>query len=195
MTPPAARYPLSPLVPSSGGRACLVEHLRQLLALLLGGPLTSDAMLVRPVIRICVPCREHLVVVAGDLGHRNRRCPADAPATLADLIWSFQLTTRFPACVGQHSLCRDPCPAQPDEWIAFRGSEIVRAKRPQTGRSLRFDGRGGPTWQLCATVPRKIRRSPVTARQRASDRHLPSALPTTHSPDDSSEVRHPGPRW
>jgi hypothetical protein len=50
-------------------------------------------MLVRPLIRICVPRREHLVVVAGDLGHRNRRSPAHAPATLANLIWSFHLNT------------------------------------------------------------------------------------------------------
>ena len=81
------------LIPSSGHGACLIEHLRQLLALLLRGPLTCDAMLIRPLIRICVPRREHLVVMAGDLGHRNRRCPAHAPATLANLIWSFHLTT------------------------------------------------------------------------------------------------------
>ena len=91
---PAARYVFSWLIPSSGRGVCLVEHLRQLLALLLGGSLTGDAMLVCPVIRICVPRREHLVVMAGDLGHRNRRCPAHAPATLADLIWSFHLTTQ-----------------------------------------------------------------------------------------------------
>ena len=48
----ASRYLLFP--PSRRG-ACLVEHLRQLLALLLGGPLTCDAMLVRPLIRIGVP--------------------------------------------------------------------------------------------------------------------------------------------
>jgi len=84
---------LSRLIPSSGRGACLVEHLRQLLALLLGRPLAGDAVLVCPLIRICVPRREHLVVVAGDLGHRDRRCPAHAPATLADLIWSFHLTT------------------------------------------------------------------------------------------------------
>lgn len=80
------------LFPRSRRGACLVEHLRQLLALFLGGPLTCDAMLVRPLIRLGVPRREHLVVMAGDLGHRNRRCPAHAPATLANLIWSFHLT-------------------------------------------------------------------------------------------------------
>jgi hypothetical protein len=36
------------LIPPSDRGACLVEHLRQLLALLLGGPLACDAMLVRP---------------------------------------------------------------------------------------------------------------------------------------------------
>jgi hypothetical protein len=87
-------------IPSSGRGACLVEHLRQLLALLLGGPLTCDAMLVRPLIRIGVPRREHLVVMAGDLGQRNRRCPAHAPATLADLIWSFHLIALCLAFVG-----------------------------------------------------------------------------------------------
>jgi Domain of unknown function (DUF1993) len=91
--PRAVRGVLLRLIPSSGHGACLIEHLRQLLALLLGGPLTCDAMLIRPLIRICVPRREHLVVMAGDLGHRNRRCPAHAPATLANLIWSFHLTT------------------------------------------------------------------------------------------------------
>jgi transposase InsO family protein len=44
-------------------------------------------------IPVRVPRHEHLVVVAGDLGHRNRRCPAHAPATVADLLWSFHLTT------------------------------------------------------------------------------------------------------
>ena len=91
--PQAVRGVSLGLIPSSGRGACLVEHLRQLLALLLGGPLTCDAMLVRPLIRIGVPRGEHLVVMAGDLGHRNRRCPAHAPATLANLIWSFHLTT------------------------------------------------------------------------------------------------------
>jgi len=50
-------------------------------------------MLVCPLIRICMPYREHLVVVAGDLGHRNRRSPTHAPATFANLIWSFHLNT------------------------------------------------------------------------------------------------------
>lgn len=81
------------LIPPPGRGACLVEHLRQLLALLLGGPLTCDTMLVHPLIRIGVPHREHLVVMAGDLGHRDRRCPAHTPATLANLIWSLHLTT------------------------------------------------------------------------------------------------------
>lgn len=40
-----------------------------------------------------MPYREHLVVVAGDLGHGNRRSPTHAPATLANLIWSFHLNT------------------------------------------------------------------------------------------------------
>lgn len=83
----------SSLIPTSGRGACLVEHLRQLLALLLGGPFTCNAMLVRPLVRFCVPGREHLVVVAGDLGYRDRRCPAHAPATLANLIWSLHLNT------------------------------------------------------------------------------------------------------
>ncbi len=140
--PIAVRRPLSRLIPPSGHGTCLLEHLRQLVALLLGGTLTGDAVLVRPLVRICVPRREHLVVVAGDLGHRNRRCPAHAPATLADLIWSFHLTTRFPAWVGRRSMCRDPCLAQPYESLAFRGNEIVEARLPQRGRSLRSDGRG-----------------------------------------------------
>lgn len=117
---------LSRLIPSSGRGACLVEHLRQLLALLLGGSLTGDAMLVCPVIRIRMPRREHLVVMTGNLGHRNRRCPAHAPATLADLIWSFHLTTHFLACVGLRSMCRYPYYAQPGGWL-----EMAKARRLQ----------------------------------------------------------------
>lgn len=56
MRQPSMRM-LSRLIPSSGRGAGLVEHLRQLLALLLGGPLTGDAVLVRPLIQICVPRR------------------------------------------------------------------------------------------------------------------------------------------
>jgi len=85
---------LSRVIPSSGRGACLVEHLRQLFALLLGRPLTGDTVLVCPLICIRVPRREHLVVVAGDLGHWGRHCSAHAPATLTDLIWSFHLTTQ-----------------------------------------------------------------------------------------------------
>jgi len=133
----------SRLIPSSGRGACLVKQLRQLLALLLGRPLTCDAVLVCPLIRICMPRCEHLVVVAGDLGHQNRRCPAHAPATLADLIWSFHLNTRFLACVGQRSMCRLPCPAQPGGWPALR-----KIRRPERGRSLRFDGNGGSLLRL-----------------------------------------------
>jgi hypothetical protein len=101
---PGVRYVLSRLIPPSGRATRLFKHLRQLLALLLGRPLSGDTMLVCPVIRICVPRREHLVVVAGNLGHWDRRCPAHAPATLADLIWSFHLTTRLMTCVGQQPL-------------------------------------------------------------------------------------------
>jgi hypothetical protein len=119
---------LSWLIPSSSRGAGLVEHLRQLLALLLGGALTGDAVLVCPLIRICVPRREHLVVVACDLGDRNRRRPAHAPATLADLIWSFQLITRLPAFVGQRSMCRYPCHAQPEgktpAWSDFASIDL-----------------------------------------------------------------------
>jgi hypothetical protein len=59
------------ILPSSRG-ARLLEHLRQLLTLLLGGLLACDAMLVCPLVRFCVPRREHLVVVTRDLGYRDR---------------------------------------------------------------------------------------------------------------------------
>jgi hypothetical protein len=127
---PVARNLLSRLIPSSGRGACLVEHLCQLLALLRGGPLAGDAVLVCPVIRICVPRREHLVVVAGDLGHRNRRCPAHAPATLADLIWSFHLIARPLACVDRYSMCRHPCRTQ-------SGVRGYRAGQDRGQRALR----------------------------------------------------------
>jgi len=127
VTPPAARYVSSRLIPASGRGVCPVEHLRQLLALLRGRPLTCDTVLVCPLICICVPRREHLVVVARDLGYRDRRCPAHAPATLADLIWSFHLPTRSLTCGNQRSMCRHPCPAQPDGRLVF--SEVIKQDR------------------------------------------------------------------
>ncbi len=117
---PATDFPsvsassLSRFISSSGHGTCLLEQLRQLLALLLGGTLTGDAVLVCPLVRICVPRGEYLVMVAGDFGHRDRRSPAHAPTTLADLIWSFHLIARFVASPGQRSLCLHPCLAQPD---------------------------------------------------------------------------------
>ena len=74
--PPAVRYPLSRLIPSSDNCTCLLEHLRQLLAQLLGRTLTCDAVLVCPIVRVRAPRCEHLIVVTGDFGHRDRRCPA-----------------------------------------------------------------------------------------------------------------------